>query len=89
MFGKDANPPAAAQAYLLNRFNDQFIKKHEGAERLITVPTDYYQAGTTPYRKRFAELVQPDIVVQWTGIGVVAPTITTADADKDPWDFQA
>ncbi|MEH7352644.1 beta-N-acetylglucosaminidase domain-containing protein [Neobacillus drentensis] len=82
MFGKDANPPAAAQAYLLNRFNDQFIKKHEGAERLITVPTDYYQAGTTPYRKRFAELVQPDIVVQWTGIGVVAPTITTADADK-------
>ncbi len=82
MFGKDANPPSAAQAYLLNRFNEQFIKKHEGAERLITVPTDYYQADTTPYRKRFAELVQPDIVVQWTGIGVVAPTITTADADK-------
>lgn len=81
-FGSDANPPAAAQAYLLNRFNDEFIKKHEGAERLITVPTDYYQAGTTPYRTRFADLVQPDIVVQWTGIGVVAPTITTADADK-------
>ncbi len=82
MFGRDPNPPAAAQAYLLNRFNDEFIKKHDGAERLITVPTDYYQAGTTPYRKRFAELVQPDIVVQWTGIGVVAPTITSEDADK-------
>ncbi|WP_066309448.1 beta-N-acetylglucosaminidase domain-containing protein [Bacillus sp. FJAT-29814] len=81
-FGGDANPPAAAQAYLLNRFNSEFIKKHEGAERLITVPTDYYQAGTTPYRTRFAALVQPDIVVQWTGIGVVAPTITTADADR-------
>lgn len=80
MFGSDANPPAAAQAYLLNRFNEQFIKTHPGAERLITVPTDYYQAGTTPYRTRFADLVQPDIVVQWTGIGVVAPTITTADA---------
>jgi hyaluronoglucosaminidase len=82
MFGGDPNPPAAAQAYLLNRFNDEFIQKHGGAERLITVPTDYYQAGTTPYRERFAQLVQPDIIVQWTGIGVVAPTITSEDADK-------
>ncbi len=82
MFGKDKNPPAAAQAYLLNRFNDQFIKKHKGAERLITVPTDYSQAGTTPYRERFADLVQSDIIVQWTGIGVVAPTITNEDAEK-------
>ncbi|NYE03374.1 hyaluronoglucosaminidase [Bacillus niacini] len=82
MFGSDRNPPAAAQAYLLNRFNEEFIQKHEGAERLITVPTDYYQAGTTPYRERFAALVQPDIIVQWTGIGVVAPTITSEDADK-------
>ncbi|WP_419955417.1 beta-N-acetylglucosaminidase domain-containing protein [Neobacillus niacini] len=82
MFGSDRNPPAAAQAYLLNRFNEEFIQKHEGAERLITVPTDYYQAGTTPYRERFADLVQPDIIVQWTGIGVVAPTITSEDADK-------
>jgi hyaluronoglucosaminidase len=57
-------------------------KKHAGAERLITVPTDYYQAGTTPYRQRFANLVQSDIIVQWTGIGVVAPTITSEDADK-------
>ncbi|CRK85013.1 endo-beta-N-acetylglucosaminidase [Neobacillus massiliamazoniensis] len=82
MFGKDVNPPAAAQAYLLNRFNEQFIKKHNGAERLITVPTEYYQANTSPYRKRFAELVHSDIIVQWTGIGVVAPTITSKDADK-------
>lgn len=81
-FGKDENPPAAAQAYLLNRFNEEFIKTHKGAERLITVPTEYYQANTSPYRKRFAELVQSDIVVQWTGIGVVAPTITSEDADK-------
>ncbi|MFJ7727440.1 beta-N-acetylglucosaminidase domain-containing protein [Neobacillus sp. NPDC097160] len=82
MFGKDPNPPAAAQAYLLNQFNEKFIQKHNGAEPLITVPTDYYQAGTTPYRERFAELVQSDIIVQWTGIGVVAPTITSKDADK-------
>jgi hyaluronoglucosaminidase len=82
MFGKDANPSAAAQAYLLNRFNEQFIKTHAGAERFITVPTEYYQANTSPYRERFADLVQSDIVVQWTGIGVVAPSITSADADK-------
>ncbi|MRG87321.1 beta-N-acetylglucosaminidase domain-containing protein [Salinibacillus xinjiangensis] len=81
MFGDDENPSAAAQAYLLNRFNEEFIKQHEGAERLITVPTEYSQAGTTPYRERFAELVDSDVIVQWTGIGVVAPTITTEDAD--------
>jgi hyaluronoglucosaminidase len=82
MFGKDANPSAAAQAHLLNRFNEQFIKTHPGADRLITVPTEYYQANQSPYRERFAELVQSDIIVQWTGIGVVAPSIKTADADQ-------
>ncbi|WP_171016668.1 beta-N-acetylglucosaminidase domain-containing protein [Pseudalkalibacillus caeni] len=82
MFGDDSNPPAAAQAYLLNRFNQEFVKTHEGANQLITVPTDYWQAGTTPYRERFADLVDRDIIVYWTGIGVVAPEITNEDAEK-------
>ncbi|HET7578139.1 MAG TPA: beta-N-acetylglucosaminidase domain-containing protein [Bacillales bacterium] len=82
MFGDDRSPAAAAQAYLLNRFNKQFIQTHEGTKRLITVPTDYYQSGSTTYRERFADLVDSDIVVYWTGIGVIAPTITSADADK-------
>lgn len=87
-FGEDPNPAAAAQAYLLNRFNDEFIQTHPGAERLVTVPTDYWQEGETPYRKRFAELVDPDVIVYWTGIGVVAPTITDEDAEKTHQIFQ-
>ncbi|MDN4524909.1 beta-N-acetylhexosaminidase family protein [Fictibacillus fluitans] len=79
-FGGDHNPSAAAQAFLLNRFNEEFIKTHPGAKPLITVPTEYYEEGTSPYRERFAALVQPDIIVQWTGIGVVAPSIRVKDA---------
>ena len=81
-FGKDRNPPASAQAYLLNRFNSEFIQTHEGAERLITVPTEYPQPGPSPDREEFAAQVDPDVIVQCTGIGVVAPTITTEDAEK-------
>lgn len=87
-FGEDRNPPASAQAYLLNRFNREFIATHEGAERLITVPTEYSQPGTSPYREEFADRVDPDVIVQWTGIGVVAPTITTEDADTIHGIFQ-
>ncbi|KSU81955.1 hyaluronoglucosaminidase [Fictibacillus enclensis] len=79
-FGGDHNPSAAAQAFLLNRFNDEFIKTHPEAKPLITVPTEYYEEGTSPYRERFAALLQPDIIVQWTGIGVVAPSIRVTDA---------
>ncbi|TCP21869.1 hyaluronoglucosaminidase [Scopulibacillus darangshiensis] len=82
MFGGDQSPAAAAQSYLLNRFNKEFIKTHEGAKRLVTVPTEYWQSGTSPYRERFADLVDQDVIVQWTGIGVVAPTITSEDAEK-------
>ncbi|MCL6625331.1 MAG: beta-N-acetylglucosaminidase domain-containing protein [Alicyclobacillus shizuokensis] len=80
-FGNDPNPPAAAQAYLINQFYNKFIKTHPGTQ-LITVPTDYYQAGHTAYRDRFAQLVNPNILVYWTGVGVIAPTITDADAQK-------
>ncbi|MCK6259100.1 beta-N-acetylglucosaminidase domain-containing protein [Fictibacillus sp. KIGAM418] len=79
-FGGDQHPPAAAQAFLLNRFNDEFIKKHPEALPLITVPTEYHEENTSPYRERFAGLVQHDIIVQWTGIGIVAPVIPAKDA---------
>ncbi|UOQ92587.1 beta-N-acetylglucosaminidase domain-containing protein [Halobacillus shinanisalinarum] len=81
-FGDDPNPTAAAQAYLLNRFNEEFIQTHEGAERLITVPTDYAGNDTTTYRERFADLVNEDIVVMWTGPAVVPEEITAEGAKK-------
>ncbi|MFJ7936059.1 beta-N-acetylglucosaminidase domain-containing protein [Sporosarcina sp. NPDC096371] len=79
------NPSAAAQAYLLNRFNEEFLQTHEGAEQLITVPTDYSGNGTTVYREQFAESVQEDIIIMWTGEKVVSDEITSEGA-KQVWD---
>lgn len=81
-FNSDANPPAAAQAFLLNRFKTEFIDTHPGAHRLITVPTDYANITTTTYINRFSALVDPSIIVQWTGSAVVPAGISAADADK-------
>ncbi|CEG28705.1 beta-N-acetylhexosaminidase family protein [Bacillus sp. B-jedd] len=81
-FGNDSHPVAAAHAYLLNRFTKEFIETHEGAERLITVPTDYTGNGPTPYRDRFAELLDKDTVVMWTGQKVVSEEVTSEEADE-------
>ncbi|WP_171643055.1 beta-N-acetylglucosaminidase domain-containing protein [Paenibacillus phytorum] len=81
-FNGDASPPAAGQAFLLNRFKTEFIDTHPGAHRLITVPTDYANITTTTYINRFSALVDPSIIVQWTGAAVVPAGISTSDADK-------
>ena len=81
-FQGESNPPAAAQAYLLNRFNEEFLKTHEGAKRLITVPTDYSGNGTTVYREQFAESVDKDIIIMWTGEKVVSEEITSEGAEQ-------
>lgn len=81
-FNSDTNPVAAAQAFLLNRFKKEFIDTHPGAHRLITVPTDYANITTTAYINRFAALVDPSIIVQWTGPAVVPAGISVSDVDK-------
>ncbi|WP_404452120.1 beta-N-acetylglucosaminidase domain-containing protein [Virgibacillus necropolis] len=87
-FGDDASPTAAAQAYLLNRFDEEFIQTHEGAESLITVPTDYAGNDSTVYRARFAELVNGDVIVMWTGSAVVPEKITSEEAEQVSEIFQ-
>ncbi|WP_221567192.1 beta-N-acetylglucosaminidase domain-containing protein [Alkalihalobacillus sp. TS-13] len=81
-FGAYESPTAAAQAYVLNKFQEEFIETHEGANRLITVPTEYYQDGTSPYREQFADMVDSEVLVYWTGIGITTETITNEDAEK-------
>ncbi|MGV8909485.1 MAG: beta-N-acetylglucosaminidase domain-containing protein [Propionicimonas sp.] len=67
-FGADKSPAAAAQAFLLNRLRAEFLSVRPGASRLLTVPTEYSQPSTpTPYTQRFAELVDPSVLVMWTG----------------------
>lgn len=80
MFGNDVNPSAAAQAYILNRFQREFIETHPGANPLETVPTEYYVAKHTPYLDRMAELTDSNVVFMWTGPAVVPSAISAVQA---------
>ncbi|MGH3328946.1 MAG: beta-N-acetylhexosaminidase family protein, partial [Streptomycetales bacterium] len=79
-FADDRSPAAAAQAYLLNRFTREFLRTRPGTGPLLTVPTQYTGAGASPYKRRFAGLVGPEVEVFWTGREVVSPAIPDAGA---------
>lgn len=79
-FGDEESPTAAAQAYLLNRFQEEFIEAHEDTKRLITVPTEYSGLKDTAYKQQFGELVDQNVIVDWTGPAVVSPEITEEQA---------
>jgi hyaluronoglucosaminidase len=80
MFGSSPDPLAAAQAYLLNAFVQDFIDTHSGAQELITVPTDYSGDSNSDYRSVWKASLDPDVLVYWTGVGVIPQTITEAQA---------
>ncbi|NGN68098.1 beta-N-acetylhexosaminidase [Streptomyces sp. A7024] len=79
-FGTGGGAAGAAQAHLLNRVNRDFIKTHDGAEPLQMVPTEYYDVQPSPYKKALAEQLDKDVLVEWTGVGVIAPTMTVEEA---------
>ncbi|AKH85523.1 beta-N-acetylhexosaminidase [Streptomyces sp. CNQ-509] len=79
-FGTGGGAAGAAQAHLLNRVNREFVRTHDGAEPLQMVPTEYYDTTPSPYKKALAEQLDEDVLVEWTGIGVVAPVMTVAQA---------
>ncbi|MFJ1615292.1 beta-N-acetylglucosaminidase domain-containing protein [Streptomyces sp. NPDC088249] len=79
-WGTGGGAAGAAQAHLLNRVNKEFISTHPGAQPLQMVPTEYYDVAASPYKKALAEQLDPDVLVEWTGVGVVAPTMTVAQA---------
>ncbi len=80
-WGTGGGAAGAAQAYLLNRVNKEFIATHPGAEPLQMVPTEYYDVTPSAYKTALSQQLDPDVVVEWTGVGVVAPTMTVAQAD--------
>ncbi|MFB7185015.1 beta-N-acetylglucosaminidase domain-containing protein [Streptomyces sp. NPDC056230] len=80
-WGTGGGAAGAAQAYLLNRVNKEFISTHPGAQPLQMVPTEYYNVSASPYKKALSEQLDPDVLVEWTGVGVVAPTMTVAEAE--------
>ncbi|BDM71379.1 beta-N-acetylglucosaminidase [Streptomyces nigrescens] len=81
-FGTGGGAAGAAQAHLLNRVNQDFIARHPGARPLETVPTEYYDVKPTPYKKALATQLDKDVVVEWTGVGVIAPTMTVTQAEQ-------
>lgn len=87
-FGDEPSPTAAAQAHLLNRFQQEFIETRKDTERLITVPTEYSGLDDTVYKRQFGDLVAPDVIVDWTGPAVVSPEITGEQAQEAADIFQ-
>jgi hypothetical protein len=86
-FASSSDPLAAAQAYLLNEFVTGFIDTHPGAQELITVPTDYSGDADSAYREVWKSSLNPDVLVYWTGVGVVPQTITAAQAAETAAEF--
>lgn len=79
-FGTGGGAAGEAQAFLLNRLQQDFIATHPGAERLQTVPTEYADVTDSPYKSALRAELDPSIIVEWTGVGVVAPVITNEQA---------
>ncbi|MGW3117092.1 beta-N-acetylglucosaminidase domain-containing protein [Streptomyces sp. NPDC001107] len=76
-FGTGGGAAGAAQAYLLNQAWKDFSAHHTGLQPLEMVPTEYSDLADSPYKKALREKLNPSVVVEWTGVGVIAPSITT------------
>ncbi|MFI1737854.1 beta-N-acetylglucosaminidase domain-containing protein [Streptomyces sioyaensis] len=81
-FGTGGGAAGAAQAYLLNRVQREFIAAHPGAGPLQMVPTEYSDVQPSPYKKALATQLDPKVLVEWTGVGVIAPTMTVRQAQQ-------
>ncbi|WP_030313729.1 beta-N-acetylglucosaminidase domain-containing protein [Streptomyces sp. NRRL B-3229] len=76
-FGTGGAAAGAAQAHLLNTVWKRFSASHPDLEPLEMVPTEYSDLADTPYKKALREQLDSAVVVEWTGVGVIAPTLTT------------
>ncbi|MFG2291633.1 beta-N-acetylglucosaminidase domain-containing protein [Streptomyces sp. NPDC048595] len=81
-FGTGGGAAGTAQAHLLNRVDQEFIARHPGARPLQMVPTEYYDVEPSPYKKALAARLDGEVLVEWTGVGVIAPTMTVAQARR-------
>ena len=64
-----------------------FIDTHPGAQELITVPTDYAGDADSAYREVWKASLSPDVLVYWTGVGVIPQTVTAAQAQATASEF--
>ncbi|MBP5311516.1 MAG: beta-N-acetylglucosaminidase domain-containing protein, partial [Clostridia bacterium] len=80
----DDIPTADAQGHakLVNDFQNEFIKTHEGCSDLVMITTEYCDAYVTEYSSEIAPLIQPEIRVMWTGQSVIPASITERTLKK-------
>ncbi|MFF0341353.1 beta-N-acetylglucosaminidase domain-containing protein [Kribbella sp. NPDC004875] len=79
-YGTGGAAAGRAQSDLLNRVQREWVESKPDVAPLQMVPTEYYNVSETPYKKVLREQLDSDVVVHWTGIGVVPKTITAAQA---------
>ncbi|WP_165549986.1 beta-N-acetylglucosaminidase domain-containing protein [Kribbella speibonae] len=79
-YGTGGGAAGRAQSDLLNRVQREWVETKADVAPLQMVPTEYYNVSETPYKKALREQLDTDVVVHWTGIGVVPRTITAAQA---------
>ena len=76
----NAADAAQAQVHVLNAVQQDFIATHPGAAPLEFVPTEYYNTTSSPYKQVIASSLDPKVITEWTGDGVVVPQITGSQA---------
>ncbi|GGV63772.1 beta-N-acetylglucosaminidase domain-containing protein [Streptomyces massasporeus] len=75
-FGSGPEAAARAQARVANGVARHLAARYPGAAGLSLMPTEYYEDGTTDYRRALASELAKGVEVAWTGVGVVPRTIT-------------
>ncbi|WP_203625547.1 beta-N-acetylglucosaminidase domain-containing protein, partial [Streptomyces sp. SID9913] len=75
-FGTGPEAAARAQAHVANAVARHLADRHPGAAALSLMPTEFYEDGSTAYRRALAKALTADVEVAWTGVGVVPRTIT-------------
>jgi hyaluronoglucosaminidase len=76
-YGREERPSAAAQSELSNRFAVAYLQRRP----LVVCPMGYAGTGDSPYRRVLKRLLDPSIVVYWTGPEVVSLAITREELD--------
>ncbi|WP_331445639.1 beta-N-acetylglucosaminidase domain-containing protein [Streptomyces xanthochromogenes] len=77
-FGSGPRAAAAAHARVAGAVAAHLAATHPGSGALSLLPAEYYEDGTTDYRRALAAALAPGIQVAWTGVGVVPKTISGA-----------
>ncbi|WP_328320238.1 beta-N-acetylglucosaminidase domain-containing protein [Kribbella sp. NBC_00382] len=79
-YGTGGAAAGRAQSELLNRVQREWVETKPDVAPLQMVPTEYYNVSESPYKKALREQLDSDVIVHWTGVGVVPQTITAAQA---------